>query len=82
MINHGVQIGSVQPPEIEITDTSVFMASNVQPYQADIDGHIVNGYRYDYIEYTKDEYIAKLHQDVLDTQLALCDIYETLLGDE
>ena len=82
MINYGRQSGSARPKEIEITDTSVFLATNIEPYEEEIDGYSVSGYHYNYVQYTKNEYIAKLHEDIINTQLALCDIYETLMGDE
>jgi len=36
----------------------------------------MSGYSYEYIRYSKDEYIIKLHEDILDTQLALVELYE------
>lgn len=80
MIKYGRQRGTTRPQEIEITASYVFIASNITPFEEELDGRIFSGYEYDYIQYSKDEYIAKLHQDVIDTQLALCDLYETIEG--
>ena len=89
MTNYGIQYSAVKPQPIEITNTAVFIASNVKPYSEDIDGRHIEGYKYNCISYTKDEYIlllanknAQLEQDILDTQLALCDLYESIGGEE
>ena len=83
MNNYGKVYSSTQPQEIEITNNAVFLASNVKPYTKNIDDHIQEGYEYDYVEYTKDEYLLKLtndnkelQQSILDTQLALVELYE------
>lgn len=60
MVNYGIVRSESSPAEIEITNYKVYVASNIHPYQTEIDGHEVNGYEYDYIEYTKDEYIQLL----------------------
>ena len=80
MINHGIQYSTVQPQPIEVTADSVFVATNITPYSKEIEGRIINGYEYNYVQYSKDEYIIKLHQDIIDTQVALCDIFEVLEG--
>lgn len=51
---------AVEPQKIEITDKAVFVASNIQPYSKNLEGHLQEGYEYDCVEYTKDEYIASL----------------------
>ena len=88
MISYGIQCGTVEPPAIFCTETSVFEARNITPYTETIDDRIITGYKYEYYQYTKDEYIKKLaednkqmQQDLIDTQLALCEIYESLEGD-
>lgn len=89
MKNYGIQCGTVRPQEIQITPESVFIAENIEPYTSEIEGHEISGFKYNYIQYTKDEYILKLaqanlklEQDLIDTQLALCDLYESFGGDE
>jgi len=57
MINYGKVRGSELPQEIEFTSDYVFVASNITPYEETIDNKSVSGYEYDYIAYTKDEYI-------------------------
>lgn len=74
---------ATRPQEIEITDSAVFLAINIMPYTKTIEDHVEEGYVYDYIEYGKDEYLIKLthennslQQEILDTQLALVELYE------
>ena len=85
MISYGKQHSSTLPQPIEITATKVFIASNITPYSTVIDDRQVSGYEYDYVEYNKDEYILKMAEDnatmqqnLIDTQMALCDLYESL----
>ena len=87
MIDYGKQKSTVRPEELELTETKVFVNSNITEVNEDeTDGQQgFTGYEFDLIEYTKDEYIkiqaeknATLEQQVTDTQLALCDVYEML----
>ena len=57
MINYGRVRSSERPQETEITSDKVFVASNVTTFEATIDDKVISGYEYDYISYTKDEYI-------------------------
>lgn len=81
MINYGIQHSIERPREIEVTADAVFIASNIVPYSTETEGHTITGFAYNYRQYDKDEYIAKLHQDIVDTQMALCDLYEQLDGE-
>lgn len=78
MKNYGIIQGLTEPQSIEITPTSVFVATNITPYQEEIDGHTISGYQYNYIEYTKDEYllqqtnsIAALQEELAATKVLL-----------
>ena len=57
MKNYGKVQSLNRPQEIEIKESKVFIASNIQPYSATVGEYEETGYEYDYIEYTKDEYI-------------------------
>ncbi len=61
MTNFGRVYSENRPKEIEITSSSVFVASNITPYEKEIDDEIIKGYEYDYVSYTKDEYILNLY---------------------
>ena len=80
--------GSLQQAQpLIIGKTTVYVHSNIAQAK-DEDGNVIDDlYVYDEIQYTKDEYIklmadknSQLEQEVIDTQLALCDIYETIQG--
>jgi len=81
MINYGKVKSSQVPKTIEITNSQVFIAKNISKYEEKFDDYSIEGYEYDYVGYDKDEYILLLHNEVLDTQMALCDIYESIGGD-
>lgn len=87
MIDYGTQRSTVKPLELELTETKVFVASNVSPVDepGTEDQPGFTGYEFDLVEYGKDEYIkiqaernASLEQQVTDTQFALCEVYELM----
>ena len=88
MVNHG-KVRSVQQPEqMVMDDYSVWVASNIsQVTEQDTDGQPgFTGWEYDLVQYTKDEFILNqseenqlLAQQVTDTQLALCEVYEMMI---
>lgn len=49
---------AIRPSEIEFTPTSVLVASDIAPYEEEIDGHILSGFEYNCSEYSKDDYLA------------------------
>ena len=62
MKDYGKQRGLVSPQPIEITETSVLVATDIQPYTDTINDKIIQGYEYNFVEYSKDEYIDLLIQ--------------------
>jgi len=69
MMNLGRVRGNDRPQEIKITNSSVFIASNIQSYEETIDDHHVSGFEYDLIQYSKDEYLlllAKQNSELVD----------------
>jgi hypothetical protein len=89
MIDYGRVRGNDKPEPIHITDSKVFIASNIDKYNDFIDEYSIEGYEYDYKCYDKDEYIQKigteyedLQSQLLNTQMALCDIYESIGGQD
>ena len=81
MKDYGIIYGSAEPQAIEITANSVFIASNVTPYQEEIEGHSISGYKYNYVEYSKDEYLLQQTNNInaLQEELAAAKV---LLGVE
>lgn len=59
MINHGIQYSTVRPQNIEMTADSVFIASDITPYSKEIEGHTLSGFQYNYVQYSKDEYLIQ-----------------------
>lgn len=57
MVNYGKVRSTEMPQETEITSNYVFVASNIQPYELLSEDKTISGYEYNYIAYTKDEYI-------------------------
>lgn len=87
MIDYGRVRGNDKPESIHITDSKVFIASNIEKYSEFIDEYTIEGYEYDYKSYDKDEYIERigsqyeeLQTQLLNTQMALCDLYENIGG--
>ena len=62
MINYGKVQSLNQPQSTEIKEDKVFIASNITPYTTTVEDKEESGYEYDYVEYTKDEYIMLLFE--------------------
>ena len=87
MTDYGRTRSTVRPEEKVIDDFSVWIASDIQEVSEEGvgDQEGFTGYEYNLVQYGKDEYIkmiddknASLEQQMTDTQLALCDVYEML----
>lgn len=81
MKNYGIVYGATEPQPIEITSTSVFTASNIEPYTQEIEGKTISGYQYEYTEYTKDEYLLSQAASITSLQEELA-AAKVLLGVE
>ena len=88
MTNHGKVRSVHQPEPMVIDDYSVWVSSNItkvtEPGSEEQPGF--DGWEYDLVQYTKDEFIMNqatenvlLSQQVTDTQLALCEVYEMMV---
>lgn len=87
MINHGKVRSTIKPENMVIDEYSVWMNSNIQEIEVEEEIQTEDGkvekkthieYEYDMVQYTKDEVIITQAQQITDTQLALCEIYESL----
>ena len=65
---HGKVRSSTRPQDVEITDTAVFVATNIQAYSKQIDDYTYNGFEYDWTEYTKDEYLLQQSTQIASLQ--------------
>jgi hypothetical protein len=85
MKDYGLTKSTTEPQTVEIKETKVFVATNIKQVTVTTDDGDVQEYQFNLVQYDKDEYIklideknASLEQQVTDTQLALCDVYEML----
>ena len=80
-----VQGSSQQAQPLIVNKDTVYVHTNIVQ-ATDKDGNVIdNLYIYDEVQYTKDEYIKlisdkneTLEKEVTETQLALCELYESL----
>lgn len=56
----------IEPPKIDITNTKVFIADNIQEIEREIENDIIHCYQYTLTEYDKDEYLTILSQNQQD----------------
>ena len=59
MRNLGIQYSATRPQEIEMTADSVYIATNIAPYEKEIEGRTVSGFQYNCVQYNKDEYLVQ-----------------------
>ena len=88
MTELGKQKSTVRPQDVEILETKVFLASNIEEVTETIGEEEFNGFQFDLTECTKDEYIhlldtknQSLESQITNAYLALCDVYETVGGE-
>ena len=87
MKQYGTQRSTVKPEDVEITESKVFTYESITEIKVknpESDDEVTM-YEFTLTEYDKDEYIKiiseknkELEQQMTDTQLALCDVYEML----
>ena len=75
MINYGTTESTVKPKVTQIDKYSVWVARDVQ--QIEKEGEIF--YKYILIQYTKDEYLMLLNEQLTQTQLALTNLFERMI---
>ena len=87
MIDYGKQKSTVKPDELELTESKVFVSSNITEVNelGTDERQGFSGYEFDLIEYDKDEYIkiqaeknATLEDEITQSQVAMCEIYEMI----
>lgn len=87
MKQYGTQRSTVKPEDVEITESRVFSYENIIEIKVknpESDDEVTM-YEFTLTEYDKDEYIriqaeknASLEEQMTQTQVALCDVYEML----
>lgn len=58
----------IRPESVEITETKVFLATNIQEVEREVEDTIEHCYQYTLTEYDKDEYFAILSQNQQDIE--------------
>ncbi len=84
MINHGKVRSTIKPESMVIDEYSVWIHEDIQEIEvsnepndeSETKTHIE--YEYTMIQYDKNEYIMNQAQQITDTEMALCEIYESL----
>ena len=87
MKQYGTQRSTVKPEDVEITESKVFTYESITEIKVknpESDDEVTM-YEFTLTEYDKDEYIriqaeknASLEEQMTQTQVALCDVYEML----
>lgn len=87
MKQYGTQRSTVKPEDVEITESKVFTCESITEIKVknpESDDEVTM-YEFTLTEYDKDEYIriqaeknASLEEQMTQTQVALCDVYEML----
>lgn len=87
MKQYGTQRSTVKPEDVEITESRVFSYEDITEIKVknpESDNEVTM-YEFTLTEYDKDEYIriqaeknASLEEQMTQTQVALCDVYEML----
>lgn len=86
MVDYGKVRSTVKPEPIVIDDFSVWQHTNIQKISENVgEENEFVGYEFNMVQYSKDEFIlqqaaqnAELQQQITDTQLALCEVYEMM----
>ena len=87
MKDYRKQRSTIKPDELELTETKVFVSTDItevnEPGTDERPGFV--GYEFNLVEYDKDEFIKNqseknvdLEEQVTQTQMALCDLYESV----
>lgn len=85
MIEHGVVRAVVKPEAVTVDANSVWVAKNIQEVAVHDEQGERTEFEFSLTQYTKDEYIRALIEqnqtletDIVNTQIALCEVYELM----
>lgn len=86
MVDYGRIRSTVRPEEKVVDEYSVWMNTDIQEVEVTMEDDTHIEYEFNQVQYSKDEYIkmiddrnAALENQLDDTQLALCEVYELLI---
>lgn len=84
-MNHGLVRACERPEAVVVDEHSVWVASEVQSVTVRDESGEHAEYEFNLVQYEKDEFIhgmieqnQSLEQQLTDTQIALCDVYELI----
>lgn len=85
MNDFGKTKSAIKPDKMVIDESSVWIHSNIESITEHIGDATFKGYQYDMVQYDKNEYILMMSEKnsqfetlLTDTQIALCEIYESM----
>lgn len=86
MVDYGKVKSTIKPESVVIDDYSVWENTNIEAFSENVGTETeFNGFEYNMVQYDKNEYIlkqaqanAELSDQLTETQLALCDVYEMI----
>lgn len=86
MVDYGKVKSTIKPESVVIDDYSVWENTNIEAVSENAGTETeFNGFEYNMVQYDKNEYIlkqaqanAELSDQLTETQLALCDVYEMI----
>lgn len=85
MVDYGRIRSTVKPEGKAIDDYSVWVNTDIQEIQVTDENGDRTEYEFNQVQYSKEEYIklideknAEIENELTNTQLALCDVYEML----
>lgn len=86
MVDYGKVRSTIKPESVVIDDYSVWENTNIEAVSENVGTETeFNGFEYNMVQYDKNEYILKqaqanseLSDQLTETQLALCDVYEMI----
>ena len=80
MVNLGKVRAAEAPENMVIDEYSVWIAENITEVTVTDEQGTHTEYEFDLKQYSKDEYIHSMDEQLTDAQLALCDLYEMIGG--
>lgn len=86
MVDYGKVRSTIKPESVVIDDYSVWENTSIEAVSENVGTETeFNGFEYNMVQYDKNEYIlkqaqasAELSDQLTETQLALCDVYEMI----
>lgn len=79
MTDYGRIRSTVKPEPLELDEYSAYVNTNITEVTVELDGETHTEFEFNQVRYTKDELIRQQAQQLTDTQLALCEIYEGMM---